>query len=137
HKALIFTATRDATSEIARRLRSDGHEVYPLSSNLRQADRERVLAAFREGRARVVVATDVAARGIDIDDISHVVNVDLPMEPEDYVHRIGRTGRVERSGRAISLVEPRDGPILHEIERLLGARIEVATFPGYEPDPRA
>jgi len=109
HKALVFTARRDATSEIARRLRADGHEVYPLSSNLRQADRERVLAAFREGHVRIVVATDVAARGIDIDDISHVVNVDLPMEPEDYVHRVGRTGRVERLGRAISLVEPRDG----------------------------
>jgi superfamily II DNA/RNA helicase len=132
HKTLIFTATRDGTSEIARRLRSDGHEVYPISSNLRQADRERVLHGFRDGTISMLVATDVAARGIDIDDISHVINLDLPMEPQDYVHRIGRTGRVERSGRAISLVEPRDISVVRQIERLLGMTADLRSFPGFE-----
>src|SRR5262245_61919777 len=130
HKALVFTAKKDATSEIARRLRTDGHEVYPLSSNLRQADRERVLEAFRNGSARVLVATDVAARGIDIDDISHVINLDLPMEAEDFVHPVGRTGRVDRSGRAISFVEPRDARVMRQIEAILGRRIELEEFGG-------
>src|SRR5262245_1539247 len=132
HKALVFTARKIATSEIARRLRSDGHEVYPISSNLRQSDRERVLEGFRQGSIRILVATDVAARGIDIDDISHVINFELPMEPQDYVHRIGRTGRVGRSGRAISLVEPGDRGAVHDIERLLSRTFEVATLPGFE-----
>jgi ATP-dependent RNA helicase RhlE len=131
-KALIFTATKVSTSEIARRLRSDGHEVYPISSNLRQADRERVLDGFRQGTIRMLVATDVAARGIDIDDITHVINLELPMEPEDYVHRIGRTGRVERLGRAISFVDSRDEASLRQIEKLLGARFEVGVMPGFE-----
>jgi superfamily II DNA/RNA helicase len=132
HKTLIFTARKIATSEIARRLRSDGYEVYPISSNLRQSDRERVLEGFREGSIRMLVATDVAARGIDIDDISHVINFELPMEPQDYVHRIGRTGRVERSGRAISLVEPGDMGNVHDIEKLLSRKFEIATWPGFE-----
>ena len=132
HKALIFTAKKDSTSEIARRLRSDGYEVYPLSSNLRQSDRERVLTGFRDGSIRFLVATDVAARGIDIDDISHVINFDLPMEAGDYVHRIGRTGRVERSGRAISLVEPRDMPTVRDIERLIGVSFAIEALPGFQ-----
>ena len=132
HKALIFAAKKDATSEIARRLRADGHDVYPLSSNLKQADRERVFRAFRDGTTPIVVATDVAARGIDIDDISHVINFDLPMEPQDYVHRIGRTGRAERTGRAISLIEPRDGPTVKGIEKLIGQTFVVEAFPGFE-----
>src|SRR5262245_30999079 len=132
HKALVFTARKIATSEIARRLRADGHEVYPISSNLRQSDRERVLEGFREGSIRILVATDVAARGIDIEDISHVINFELPMEPQDYVHRIGRTGRVERSGRAISLVEPGDRGAVHDIEKLLSLKFEIRTFPGFE-----
>jgi ATP-dependent RNA helicase RhlE len=131
-KALIFTARKIATSEIARRLRSDGHEVYPISSNLRQSDRERVLEGFRQGSIRILVATDVAARGIDIDDISHVVNFELPMEPQDYVHRIGRTGRVGRSGRAISLVEPADRGAIQDIEKLLSRKIEIGTLRGFE-----
>jgi superfamily II DNA/RNA helicase len=132
HKALVFTARKIATSEIARRLRTDGHEVYPISSNLRQSDRERVLEGFRQGSIRILVATDVAARGIDIDDISHVINFELPMEPQDYVHRIGRTGRVGRSGRAISLVEPGDRGSVHDIEKLLSRKIEIGTLPGFE-----
>lgn len=132
HKALIFTARKIATSEIARRLRTDGYEVYPISSNLRQSDRERVLDGFREGSIRILVATDVAARGIDIDDVSHVINFELPMEPQDYVHRIGRTGRVGRSGRAISLVEPADRGAVHEIGKLIARTFEIATYRGFE-----
>ena len=131
-KALVFTARKIATSEIARRLRSDGHEVYPISSNLRQSDRERVLEGFRQGTIHLLVATDVAARGIDIDDISHVINFELPMEPQDYVHRIGRTGRVGRSGRAISLVEPGDRGAVADIEKLLSHPIQIETLPGFE-----
>jgi len=132
HKALLFTATKLATSEIARRLRSDGHDAYPISSNLRQSDRERILDEFRKGTVRILVATDVAARGIDIDDISHVINLELPMEAEDYVHRVGRTGRVERSGRAISLVEPKETPRLRQIERLLDRSFPLEPVPGFE-----
>src|SRR5262249_21996001 len=121
-KVLVFTARKAETSEVARRLRTDGHEVYPISSNLRQADRERVLEGFRAGTISALVATDVAARGLDIEDVSHVINLELPSEPEDYVHRIGRTGRVDRAGRAISLVDSRDRASLHLIEKLLGRK---------------
>ena len=131
-KVLIFTATREGTSELARRLRVGGHEVVSLSSVLSQANRERALEAFRKGEFDVLVATDVAARGLDITDIDLVVNFDVPMHPQDYVHRIGRTGRARRAGRAVTLVSERDRRRVADIERLLGeplARVRVEGFP--------
>ena len=130
-KTLIFTATRENTSTLALALRRRGHEVVSLSSLLSQANRERALRAFRCGEFPVLVATDVAARGLDITDIDLVVNFDVPMHAEDYVHRIGRTGRMERTGRAVTLVSERDEHRAAEIERLLGhpvARVELEGF---------
>ncbi len=131
-KTLIFSATREGTSELARRLRSGGHEVASLSSLLSQANRERALAAFRRGEFDVLVATDVAARGLDITDIDLVVNFDVPMHPEDYVHRIGRTGRAARAGKAVTLATPDDGRRLARIDHLLGHRVPRAEVEGFD-----
>ena len=122
-KALIFTATRESTSTLALTLRRRGHEVLSLSSLLSQANRERALDAFRRGEFPVLVATDVAARGLDITDIDLVVNFDVPMQAEDYVHRIGRTGRAERAGKAVTLVSELDSRRVGDIERLLGYEV--------------
>jgi ATP-dependent RNA helicase RhlE len=131
-KTLIFTATRETTSRLALPLRRRGHEVVSLSSLLSQSNRERALSAFRRGEFRMLVATDVAARGLDITDIDLVVNFDVPMHPEDYVHRIGRTGRHERSGRAVTLVTELDRRRVAGIERLLGYRVPVVRLDGFE-----
>jgi ATP-dependent RNA helicase RhlE len=122
-KTLIFTATREATSELGTVLRRQRYDVISLSSLLSQANRERALNAFRKGECQILVATDVAARGIDITDIDLVVNFDVPMHAEDYVHRIGRTGRAERSGKAVTLVCELDGRRTSDIEKLLGDSI--------------
>ncbi|GAB4368449.1 MAG: hypothetical protein Kow0062_01660 [Acidobacteriota bacterium] len=129
-KVLVFTATREATSELARALRRRGHEVISLSSLLSQANRERALAAFRKGEFDVMVATDVAARGLDVVDIDVVVNYDLPRSAEDYVHRVGRTGRAERRGEAFSLATPADRDKVTAIEKLLGAPVPRSDLPG-------
>jgi len=127
-KCLIFTATREGTSELARSLRRYRHEVISLSSVLSQANRERALQAFRRGEFDVLVATDVAARGLDITDIDLVVNFDVPMHAQEYVHRIGRTGRAARSGRAMTLVTDLDRRRVREIERLLGEPVPRQTL---------
>ena len=129
-KCLVFTATREKTSELARRLRTRNHEVVSLSSLLSQANRERALDAFRKGEFDVLVATDVAARGLDIDDIDLVVNFDVPMHAEEYVHRIGRTGRAERTGKAFTLVSEFDARRAAQIEGMLGHPVERRNDPG-------
>jgi superfamily II DNA/RNA helicase len=129
-KALVFTATRRGASELARRLRQDGIQVHSMSSDLSQANRERVMQAFREGRIGVLVATDVAGRGLDIDDVSHVINHDIPGTAEDYVHRIGRTGRLGKAGRALTLYTPREEGLVREIERLIGEELPRETIDG-------
>jgi superfamily II DNA/RNA helicase len=134
-KALVFTATREGTSALALALRRRRWEVVSLSSLLSQANRERALTAFRKGEFNVLVATDVAARGLDVTDIDLVVNFDLPMQPEDYVHRIGRTGRAERSGKAVTLVSEFDHRRVRDIERLLGEPVERVTLDGFEYEP--
>jgi superfamily II DNA/RNA helicase len=130
-KCLIFTATREGTSELARRLRAYRHEVISLSSVLSQANRERALSAFRRGEFDVLVATDVAARGLDITDIDLVVNFDVPMHAQEYVHRIGRTGRAARTGRAMTLVTDLDRRRVGEIEHLLGGPVPRVTLQGF------
>jgi ATP-dependent RNA helicase RhlE len=130
-KTLVFTATRENTSTLALQLRRRGHEVASLSSLLSQANRERAMDAYRKGEFSVLVATDVAARGLDITDIDLVVNFDVPKQPHEYVHRIGRTGRAHRTGRAISLVTEHDGRAVSDIERLLGYRVERTTLEGF------
>jgi ATP-dependent RNA helicase RhlE len=138
-KCLVFTATREMTTELARRLRTRNHEVVSLSSLLSQANRERALTAFRNGVFDVLVATDVAARGLDIDDIDLVVNFDVPMHAEEYVHRIGRTGRAHREGKALTLVSELDGARAAQIEGMLGHAVRRETVEGfpYAPAPHA
>jgi superfamily II DNA/RNA helicase len=130
-KGLIFTATREATSGLALVLRRHRYEVVSLSSLLSQANRERALETFRSGGCQFLVATDVAARGLDITDIDLVVNFDVPMVAEDYVHRIGRTGRAERSGRAITLITELDRRRVADIERLLEQQISRIELEGF------
>jgi ATP-dependent RNA helicase RhlE len=136
-KCLVFTATREMTTELARRLRTRNHEVVSLSSLLSQANRERALTAFRNGVFDVLVATDVAARGLDIDDIDLVVNFDVPMHAEEYVHRIGRTGRAHREGKALTLVSELDGPRAAQIEEMLGHAVRRETVAGFPYAPAA
>ncbi len=137
NKTLIFTSTREGTSTLGLALRRRGHEVVSLSSLLSQANRERALDSFRKGEFDVLVATDVAARGLDITDIDLVVNFDVPMHAEDYVHRIGRTGRAERSGKAVTLVTPLDERRAAAIESLLGYEVQHVRLEGFSYDTRA
>jgi ATP-dependent RNA helicase RhlE len=126
----VFTRSKDSASRIWRSLHSRGvYDVTYIHSDRRQMDRERALAEFKEGKYRVMIATDVAARGIHVDDVAHVVNYDLPLEPEDYIHRIGRTGRKGASGIATSFATPRDRALLRDIERLLGHSIPALNNP--------
>ena len=110
--------------------------MISLSSLLSQSNRERALDAFRSGDARLLVATDVAARGIDIDDIDMVINFDVPMQGEDYVHRVGRTGRAQREGRAVTLLSERDEERATQIETLLGMKIERVQLEDFEYEER-
>jgi ATP-dependent RNA helicase RhlE len=120
---LVFTRTKHGADRIARRLESDGIKTGTIHSNRSQNQRLRALKDFKSGTVRVLVATDIAARGIDVDDISHVVNYDFPMHSEDYVHRIGRTGRAHAVGDAISFVTPEDQGHLRSLERFIGRGI--------------
>lgn len=135
-QAVVFTATKAGAEDLAGRLEDQGHAVEALHGDMNQGARNRALRALREGRARILVATDVAARGLDVPGISHVVNFDLPMQAEDYVHRIGRTGRAGREGRAYTLAHHREQGKVKGIERYTGSTIPVATLPGLEPKAR-
>ena len=127
--ALIFARTRAGTGELANELTARGFPAEALNGDLSQEAREHTLNRFRQGKINVLVATDVAARGLDIDDISHVFNYDLPDDPELYVHRIGRTGRAGKTGIAISLVCPFERRDLREIEAFAHVKITKATLP--------
>lgn len=127
--AIIFVRTRVGTGELANQLTSRGFAAEPLNGDLSQDARIQVLNRYRNGQVRVLVATDVAARGLDIDDISHVFNFDLPDDPEVYVHRVGRTGRAGREGTAISLVTPKDRWQLRRIEDYTRFKLERAELP--------
>src|SRR5262252_6793605 len=120
---LVFVRTKHGADKIARRLESSGIRAGTIHSNRSQNQRLRALKDFKSGAVRVLVATDIAARGIDVDGISHVVNYDFPMHPEDYVHRIGRTGRARAVGDAISFVTPEDHSALRSLERFIGRGI--------------
>jgi ATP-dependent RNA helicase DeaD len=125
----VFCRTREAVDELAEALEGHGYRVAALHGGLSQPQRDRVLQRFRGESLDLLVATDVAARGLDIPRITHVINFDLPNSPEDYVHRIGRTGRAGRAGVAISLAQPREERLLRQIERYTRQRIEMATAP--------
>ncbi|MEC4674240.1 MAG: DEAD/DEAH box helicase [Nitrospirota bacterium] len=126
---LVFCRTRLEVDELTSSLNSRGYRSEGLHGGMNQAQRDRVMASFRAGKTELLVATDVAARGLDISHVSHVMNYDVPSSPEAYVHRIGRTGRAGRAGEAITLVEPRECWLLKNIERLTTSKIEMATLP--------
>jgi ATP-dependent RNA helicase RhlE len=128
---LIFSRTKHGADKIARKLEAAGHATATIHSNRSQVQRQRALESFRAGRVRILVATDIAARGIDVDGISHVINFDFPHVPEDYVHRIGRTGRASLNGEAISFVTAEDRADLRKVESIVGRRIERRTAEGF------
>jgi len=132
-RAIVFTATKRDADSLAGELRTEGLGVAALHGDMTQNARNRTMDNMRRGKIRILVATDVAARGIDITGISHVINFDLPRSAEDYVNRIGRTGRAMQSGIAISLVSRADFPYLDRIERYTGKNLVVHVIPGLEP----
>ncbi len=133
-QALVFTRTKHGANRLAEQLGRDGINAAAIHGNKSQGQRVRALDDFKAGRASILVATEVASRGLDIEDLPHVVNYELPMVPEDYVHRIGRTGRAEKTGDAISLVCVDEAPLLRDIEKLLRRPIPTEVIPGFEPD---
>ena len=126
---LVFVRTKLQTAEVADKLSARGYDVAPLSGDLQQAARERTIQQMKSGKIDIIIATDVAARGLDVDRISHVVNYDMPYDPEDYIHRIGRTGRAGRSGEAIIFVTQREMKLLKSIERATRQQIEEYELP--------
>ncbi|MDX9907319.1 MAG: C-terminal helicase domain-containing protein, partial [Bacteroidales bacterium] len=126
---LIFTSTKSKVGQIVRALKGRGYKVEGISSDLEQQEREEVLLRFRSRQTRVLVATDVMSRGIDIKDIDLVINYDAPHDAEDYVHRVGRTARAESSGIALTLVNPEDMERFHKIENLIGQLVYKIPLP--------
>ena len=133
-QALVFTRTKHGANRLAEQLAREGIAAIAIHGNKSQGQRVRALADFKSGRTPILVATEIAARGLDIDSLPHVVNFELPMVPEDYVHRIGRTGRAGLTGHAVSLVCVDEMKLLHDIERVLGAPIPSEVIQGFEPD---
>ena len=133
-QVLVFSRTKHGANRLSGQLVSDGINAAAIHGNKSQGARTRALAEFKSGKVQVLVATDIAARGLDIDQLPHVVNYDLPNIPEDYVHRIGRTGRAGRDGEAVSLVCVDELKLLRDIERLIKGEIPKRVIEGYEPD---
>jgi ATP-dependent RNA helicase RhlE len=135
-QVLVFTRTKHGANRLSEQLSRDGINSSAIHGNKSQGARTRALADFKAGKVRVLVATDIAARGLDIEKLPHVVNYELPNVPEDYVHRIGRTARAGQEGNAISLVCVDELKLLRDIEKLLKTKIDQEIIPGYEVDPR-
>jgi superfamily II DNA/RNA helicase len=135
-QAVVFASTQVESEKIADTLRANGYEATALHGAMPQAVRMRRLESLRKGHTKILVATDVAARGIDVPRISHVINFGLPMKPEDYTHRIGRTGRAGRNGIAITLVEHRDRAKIRNIERFTQQDIVASVIAGLEPQAK-
>lgn len=134
-QVLVFTRTKHGANHLVEQLQHDGITAAAIHGNKSQGARTRALADFKNGGIRVLVATDIAARGLDIEELPHVVNYELPNVPEDYVHRIGRTGRAAATGEALSLVCVDEHKLLRDIERLLKREIPRMALPGYDVDP--
>jgi ATP-dependent RNA helicase RhlE len=133
-QVLVFTRTKHIANRLAERLERDGVSAAAIHGNKSQGARTKALAGFKDGSVRVLVATDIAARGLDIDKLPQVVNFELPNVAEDYVHRIGRTGRAGAAGHAISLVSADEGKLLRGIERLTKQELPREIVAGFEPD---
>jgi len=133
HQVLVFVRTKHGANRLAEQLARSGVEADAIHGNKSQGARTRALARFKDGSLRVLVATDIAARGLDIEELPHVVNYDLPHVPHDYVHRIGRTGRAGSVGEALSLVSHEEQPLLAAIEKLINRTVERRIVPGFEP----
>jgi ATP-dependent RNA helicase RhlE len=129
---LVFTRTKHGADRLVRHLERAGIEVSAMHADKSQSQRMQALEAFREGKIRVLVATDIAQRGLDIAGISHVINYDVPQRPEDYVHRIGRTGRAAATGDAFTFMSPDEIGMVRTIERILGTPIPRISVPGYD-----
>ncbi|MEP7206147.1 MAG: DEAD/DEAH box helicase [Casimicrobiaceae bacterium] len=137
YQVLVFTRTKHGANKLAEQLNRDGITALAIHGNKSQGARTRALAEFKDASLQVLVATDIAARGIDIDELPHVVNYDMPNVPEDYVHRIGRTGRAGATGEAVSLVCVDEHAYLRDIEKLIKRTVPRVVVPGFEPDPNA
>jgi ATP-dependent RNA helicase RhlE len=136
-QVLVFTRTKHGANKLTKKLISSNISALAIHGNKSQTARTKALHEFKKGDIRVLVATDIAARGLDIPLLPHVVNFELPNIPEDYVHRIGRTGRAGASGIAVSLVSADENTYLRDIEKLIGMRIESDVISGFTPDPNA
>ncbi|KXI22026.1 DEAD/DEAH box helicase [Photobacterium sanguinicancri] len=134
-QVLVFTRTKQGSDELAKELGLDGIKAASINGDKSQGARQRALEEFKTGKVRALIATDVAARGLDIEQLGYVVNFDMPFKAEDYVHRIGRTGRAGLTGRAVSLMSVDEEPLLRAIEDLLDKRLPQEWLEGYEPDP--
>ena len=130
--ALVFTRTKREVDIVEQQLNQAGIAVAAIHGDFRQRQRNAALAGFRSGRHRVLVATDIAARGWDVEGISHVINYDVPEHPEDYVHRVGRTGRAEAEGDAITFVSPEEQEYLRKIEEFIDRRFDQKQCPGFD-----
>jgi ATP-dependent RNA helicase RhlE len=128
-RALVFTRTKHGADKVVRKLAADGVDAAAIHGNKSQPQRERALAAFRAGATRILVATDIAARGVDVPGVSHVINYEIPNVPEQYVHRIGRTARAGAAGIAIAFVAPDERPYLRDIEKVTRQTVPVSTLP--------
>ena len=126
---LVFVRTKTATLEIAEKLEARGYRAVALNGDIAQKNRERIITQLKAGKLDILVATDVAARGLDVERISHVINYDIPHDTEAYVHRIGRTGRAGRKGDAILFVAPREQRMLQSIERATRQKIDLMQLP--------
>ena len=129
---LVFTRTKHRADKVARQIAHAGFRVTSLHSNRTQGQREQALRGFKSGHFRIMVATDIAARGLDIDSISHVINYDMPDTADAYIHRIGRTGRAERTGDAFTLVTPEDTAMIRTLERIMGQPLKRETLPDFD-----
>jgi ATP-dependent RNA helicase RhlE len=131
----VFSRTKHGADKIARRLRAANHSVAVLHATRSQNQRIEALAGFKSGKYEIMVATDIAARGIDVAGVSHVINYDVPENPEDYVHRIGRTGRAQAVGDAFTLVTPENAADIRDIQRFIGAKIPELRLEGFSYKP--
>jgi ATP-dependent RNA helicase RhlE len=131
NSVLIFTRTKHRARRLQKQIKNAGYKVTSLHSDRTQGQRQKALNGFKNGQFQIMVATDIAARGLDVDSISHVINFDMPDTADAYIHRIGRTGRAERSGDAFTLVTPGDDDMIRKLEKIMGHKLERQTIKGF------